>query len=171
MSTDWLTELAPEHAPTPGPWWPPAPGWWLLTVAAITGAVTLWYWWRNPRRRVRRTALVELRRLRATQGDPVLCARAIQNLLRRYALVVFGAEQVAALSGEPWLEFLATHGASAFAGPPGRSLLAASYRGRLSEGDYAHRDTWFDAAAQFFRRAPRAVRVPQPVAPARIASP
>jgi hypothetical protein len=153
MNGDWLADLAPEYAPAAAGWWPPAPGWWALAVLALAGAGGLVYWLRRPRRRLRRAALAELRRTRAAGGDVVQSARDVQNLLRRYALAVFGAESVARLSGDDWLAFLAAQGATAFAGPAGRSLLAASYRGRLGEEELAHRDQWFDAAERFFKRA------------------
>ena len=150
MNSNWLDQLAPEHAPPPPGWWPPAPGWWVLAVMLLGTAVFVALWWRSPRRRLQRATQGELRAIRAGHLTTGESAQAIQNLLRRYALAVFGAEMVARLNGPAWLTFLAEHGAPMFAGPLGRSLLAASYRG---EADGADRDAWFEAAETFLRRA------------------
>jgi hypothetical protein len=107
-------------------------------------------WWRNPRRRLQRATLRELRQIRAAEADPTLAAQAIQNLLRRYALARFGREGVAALSGSRWLGFLGEHGAESLSGPAGESLLAAAYGGRAIEG--IDRDRWLLAAERFVRR-------------------
>jgi len=151
MTPNWLTALAPAHAPPPPPVWPAAPGWWVLaTLLAALAAGGLW-WWRAPRLRRRRGALRELRRIRAAAADPQTSARAIENLLRRYAMAVFGADRVARLAGEAWLAFLGAEGAAALAGESGRALLGAAF------GDHPldQRTQWLAAADAFVRRAGR----------------
>ncbi len=151
MSPNWLTLLAPAHAPPPPPMWPPAPGWWVLagiTVALAAGA--LW-WWRNPRRRRVRTALRELRRIRAADSDPQTSARAIESLLRRYAVSVFGRERVARLTGEAWLAFLGTEGGARLAGEYGRGLLNSAFGARAHD----QRGEWLAGADEFVRQAGR----------------
>jgi hypothetical protein len=166
---DWLTQLAPEHAPPPPGWWPPAPGWWviaLLGIAVVAGLV----WWRSRGARLativqgalwspRRAALDELRVIRESETDTVSLARAIQNLLRRYALTVFGRERVARLTGEAWLELVTSEGGERLAGAPGRSLLAAAFGGRATDD----REQWLAGAEAFVRRA----RQKQPAAEGR----
>lgn len=153
MNTNWLAQLAPERAPPPPDWWPPAPGWWALGAVAclITAACLLW--WRNPRRRLRRKALGELQRIYASETDGALTARAIQNLLRRYALAVFGRDGVARLHGDAWLRFVAIRGGDAMNGAIGQSLLRASFGGPLPDDRYSDREAWFTAAEKFVRRA------------------
>jgi hypothetical protein len=155
--SDWLAQLAPEHAPAIPPWWPPAPGWWLLAALTLLLIAAAVWWWRWPPRRLRRVALRELRRIRARDADPAATARALQNLLRRYALAVFGADQVARLSGTEWLCFVAAHGADGLAGPLGEALLAASFGGRspAREPD-ADRAAWCAATERFVRTAAQA---------------
>ncbi len=155
MNTNWLAQLAPEHAPAPPGWWPPAPGWWALAALALLLAAIGVAWRRNPRLRLRRAALNELRRIRATEGDAIRTARALQNLLRRYALTLFGHDRVARLHGDAWLRFLATRGADTLNGAPGQSLLRANFAGTLADEAYGDRDAWLVAAEAFVRRARR----------------
>jgi hypothetical protein len=114
-------------------------------------AAALVWWVRNPWRALRRTALRQLRVIRASDADGAAVARAIQNLLRRYALTVFGHDRVAKLTGEPWLQFVIAHGGGALAGAPGRSLLRTAFGNHVDDD----RGQWLAAAESFIRRAPR----------------
>jgi hypothetical protein len=152
LSEDWLSQLAPDRAPAAAGWWPPAPGWWAVALLAILLGVALaaaWKWWSAPHRRYRRAALAELRLIRARALAGTAAARAIENLLRRYAIVLYGRERVARLSGAAWLEFAGGAGGAGLAGDPGRSMLAAAFAGH-SEADPA---AWLAAARQFIRAA------------------
>ena len=156
-NNDWLAQLAPERVPAVPAWWPPAPGWWVLAALLMTLIVAAVLWWRWPPRRLRRVALRELRRIRARDADPAATARALQNLLRRYALAVFGADAVARLSGEEWLRFVAAHGAKGLAGPLGQALLAASFGGRSTQPlQGTLREEWCAATEAFVRTAAQA---------------
>ena len=151
MNSDWLKQLAPGHAPSPPGWWPPAPGWWGIALLCILVTAGLVWWARDPRRALRRTALRQLHLIRASDADGAAVARGIQNLLRRYALTVFGHDQVAKLTGESWLRFVIAHGGSPLTGASGRSLLMAAF------GNYAgdDREQWAAGAEGFIRRARR----------------
>jgi hypothetical protein len=151
MNQDWLRQLAPGHAPSPPGWWPPAPGWWVIALLCLLLAAALVWWVRNPWRMLRQMALRQLRVIRASDADGAAVARAIENLLRRYALAVFGSDRVAKLTGESWLQFVIAHGGYALAGAPGRSLLRTAF-GNHVDDDRAH---WLAAAESFIRRAPR----------------
>jgi hypothetical protein len=154
-NTDWLAQLAPEHPPTVPAWWPPAPGWWIAAIILVAAAAGAVIWWRRPRRRVRRVALRELRRIRSADVDVMHTAQLVQNLLRRYALAAFGADRVARLSGDAWLRFVAEHGAEGLGGASGQSLLAASFGARATDRQQQDRETWCAAAEQFLRQAVR----------------
>ncbi len=152
MSADWLSQLAPAHAPSAPGWWPPAPGWWgaaLLGALLIPALLITARWWRQPRRRFRRAALRELQLIRASAVDGPAAARAIENLLRRYAVALYGRDIAARLTGAAWLEFASAAGAEQLSGEAGRSLLATAFGG----AGPVDREGWLSAAAEFIRRA------------------
>ena len=151
MTPNWLAQLAPAHAPPPPAWWPPAPGWWLLAVLLVGAAAAGVWWWRDPYRRSRRAALRELRAIRAAEWDPVASARAIESLLRRFALAVFGNARVARLTGDAWLAFVAAQGGTPLAGEAGKSMLTTAFGGHSSD----ERERWISGADAFVRRARR----------------
>ncbi len=150
MTPAWLSQLAAAHPPPPPGWWPPAPGWWVLAALLLTAVAGGLWWWRDPYRRSRRAALRELRAIRAEQADAVASARAIESLLRRFAIAVFGGPRVARLTGEAWLRFVATESGAHLQGEAGRSLLAAAFGGLADESD---REKWIAGADAFVRRA------------------
>jgi MYXO-CTERM domain-containing protein len=151
MNSNWLSQLAPDHAPAPPNVWPPAPGWWALALLTLAAIVLLRRWWKDPQRRARRAALSELQRIRASDGDGAAVARAIQNLLRRYALTVFGRQTIARLTGEAWLQFVAAEGGEALAGHVGRSMLNTAFGNHSTD----ERDQWAVGAEGFIKRAAR----------------
>jgi hypothetical protein len=149
MNQDWLARLAPAHAPAAVGWWPPAPGWWVVGVSGVLLIAALAWTLLDPRRALRRTAMRQLRVIRASDADGPAVARATQNLLRRYALEVFGRDRVAQLTGEEWLGFVVDAGGDALAGAPGRSMLAAAFGNQASDD----REQWFVAAQGFIKHA------------------
>lgn len=158
MSPDWLAQLAPAHAPPRAGWWPPAPGWWAVTLCLLVLLTLLARWLRSHVRAVRHSALAELHIIRHSDGDGPAVARAIQSLMRRYAVAVFGQARVAKLTGEAWLEFIVSEGGTAFAGAPGRSLLVAAFGNHPNDD----REQWLIAAEGFIRRAARRRRRLEP---------
>jgi hypothetical protein len=149
MTPAWLSQLDPAHAPPPPGWWPPAPGWWVLAVLLLAAIAAGVRWWRDPYRRSRRAALRELRAIRAEEADVVASARAIESLLRRFAIAVFGGARVARLTGDAWLEFVAAAGGVPLAGEAGHSLLAAAFGGVVSDD----LERWIAGADAFVRQA------------------
>lgn len=122
-SLDRLHDIA---VPPPVPWWPPAPGWYVVggVVLVFLGVGILAAVARWSRNRYRREALRELDRAAVTpQSLP-----AVAELVKRVALAAYPRERVAALTGGPWLAFLDdTGGQDAFARGAGRFLEAATF--------------------------------------------
>jgi hypothetical protein len=129
-----------------------------VAILLLAAAVTLVWQWRDPYRRSRRAALRELRAIRAEDSDIVASARAIESLLRRFAIAVFGAARVARLTGDAWLAFVAAQGGSQLAGDAGRSLLATAFGGSASND----RDYWIAGADAFVRQARRTTPATRP---------
>jgi hypothetical protein len=154
MTPDWSAQLAPARQPPPPGWWPLAPGWWVLAVVLLVAiAVAVWLW-RDPYWRSRRAALRELRTIRTQETDVAASAQAIESLLRRFALAVFGSTRVARLTGDAWLAFVVAEGGTPLAGETGRSLLAAAFGGVASED----RARWIAAADAFVRASRKRTR-------------
>ena len=99
-----MAQLAPLRAPESIGSWPLAPGWWIILASAIVGVFLIGRWLRRRYRRAqyRRTALSQLRLLRAAE----VSTTDINQLLKAAALRAFPAEQVAALHGQRWQDFL-----------------------------------------------------------------
>jgi hypothetical protein len=150
MSDQWLQQLAPAHAPPPPGWWPFAMGWWLLTGLLVLIVLVVGTRWRSPPRKVKKAALRELRSIESSGAGVVETARAIESLLRRYAIATLGVPHVGRLSGKAWVELLSRH-RSGFDAAMGHSLLRAAFG--LPEMD--HRAQWLSAARGFVRRSSR----------------
>jgi Tfp pilus assembly protein PilO len=150
---DPLAELKDIHLPPPVSAWPPAPGWWLLAallVIALVAGVALWL--RHRRRTAyRRAALRGLDQLRSEwrqQHDDAHTLHAINQLLKRTALAAYARADVAALSGDAWLDFLDRQlPKPAFADPQLRDF-GALYRAAVA----VEPQRVFDAAAIWIRR-------------------
>lgn len=120
-----------EHAPV-SPWWPLAPGWWVVALVVLSvGASLALHAWIEARRNAYRTAA--LHQLRAMDDVSQL-----PGLLKRVALAAYPRERVAGLSGERWIEFLNAEVPGSFPERVGAQLLALDYRpgdgGGLDEG-------------------------------------
>ena len=150
VNQDLLAQLAPAHAPAAAPWWPLAPGWWAVAVLLL---LALAGWWflrhrrRQPQRRVRNMALLELDRIAQAKSDDATFARDLEQLLRRYAVTRFGRATIAQLNGDDWLAFIAARGATALAAPAGTQFLHLAFGGR----GQADRTAWLNAARAFLK--------------------
>jgi hypothetical protein len=100
-----LQNLNDIVAPGPVPWWPPAPGWYVVLL--VLAGLLLWglfrfvRWWR--RNGYRREALRELKEIRSAG---TVKADRLPVLLKRAALSAWPRAEVAALTGEEWHAFL-----------------------------------------------------------------
>jgi hypothetical protein len=111
-----LDKLHDFYQPPPPSWAPQTIGWYI--IFALVGIFLLWMIVHRVRRwladRYRRDALRELPRLAPDQ---------LSALLKRTALAAWPRENVASLSGEPWLKFLnESAGQALFQSAPGNRL-------------------------------------------------
>lgn len=142
-----LDQLRDIQLPDPIGIWPPAPGWWLLGLITIVALIWLLlslqrYWLRN---RYRRLALRELSQLSANQTTPdpskiptQARVQQLNQLLKRTALQGFSntfpdtgkeTDTLAALNGQPWLDFLyRSSRIDAFRQPLGQRLAHSLYQ-------------------------------------------
>lgn len=146
--TDWLSKLAPPHAPSPAGWWPPAPGWCALALILlfIPGIIIYRYYRLKPR--LSRIALRELKQLESSVINDAQLASELERLMRRYALAIYDRESVASLSGDTWLAFIVSHGAKEMNGAAGQSFLCAAYGSQVK----TDRARWLQGARNFLRR-------------------
>jgi len=116
-----LANLADLALPPPPALWPLAIGVWII-VAALAAALAIFVWRALKRHRADaylRAASAELDRLAgAPPGDAPDHAEAVSAVLKRAAIVAYGRERVAALTGAAWVGFLSD------TGPPGESSRA-----------------------------------------------
>jgi hypothetical protein len=94
--------------PPAAPWWPPAPGWYVVAgaVALATVVVAARAWAQYRRAAYRRAALAELGSLPPTaEATP-----RVAEILKRVALAAYPREEVAGLSGAAWVLWLGETG-------------------------------------------------------------
>lgn len=118
------------------PWWPLAPGWWLL-IGMILLLITIGIILLNRRRQAekeraqdwRAIAKKEWLSLHPSQGSPRDQLIFLSILLRRVAIQRHGRESCAGLSGESWLTWLTENDPQGFDWQKnGRIIIQLPYR-------------------------------------------
>ncbi len=142
-SLDALRDIV---VPPPVPWWPLAPGWWVLLAAILVSVALLGR--RALRRRrdsgYRRAALAQLREARSPAD--------INTILKRAALAAYPRTDVARLAGPAWSNWLRETGGADLDEGVAQALAVSSFR-REDAGDLA-------AASEFAQRWIRRHRRP-----------
>ncbi len=110
-SQDPLAQLRDIHMPEPVSWWPPAPGWWLLVLLILVLlAASIFYWRRyNASKAYRREAIYEIKALHLKwqrDNNDRHFIEHTQLILRRAALSAYPREEIAALNGKDWVDWL-----------------------------------------------------------------
>jgi len=106
-----LLNLKDIQLPPPVSFWPPAPGWWILSVLTIVSIIfgSIWFYRQYKIRKPRIEALrilKDLQIIHQNSQDDLASLRNLSNLLRRTALTFYKNDTVASLQGYAWLEFL-----------------------------------------------------------------
>jgi hypothetical protein len=113
-AAELLAQLRDIRSAPEAPFWPPAPGWWLLAVLAVL----LLTWLGRRLLAARQLRLRRLRLLAALEAEtaqfpadtqPQAFLGAINCLLKVVAIRAFPGQQCAGLQGEAWARFLAEH--------------------------------------------------------------
>ncbi len=125
------------HLPDSVPWWPIAPGWWLLFLLGLF-FVLLVYQKRIRQRRLQHRKLNQKTQLYQAQQlleklnkntDNKQLIKEISVLLRRTAMSLYGREEIAGLTGKAWLQFLDDKGeTNVFSEGAGRVLIDQPYK-------------------------------------------
>ena len=97
-----LDHLHDIITPPPVPWWPPAPGWYVLAAVVLIVVLVLALRFRH-RWRANAYRRVALRTLESASD-----LAAIAYVLRRTALAESSRSEIAALSGNAWVDWLAS---------------------------------------------------------------
>jgi len=136
-----VEQLRDIHGIHSVPWWPPGPGWWMVTGAVLMLVFFAWRHRAQLRLRVpplpfvtigswRWDAARRLRDLRKRVGtqDGKQTAGELSELLRRIAMARLGRDACAGLTGEEWLAWLTGNDPKGFDwSQEGRLLLEVPY--------------------------------------------
>jgi hypothetical protein len=165
------TQIRDIHGIDSVPWWPLAPGWWLVLLALAIVGVLAWRFRASWRLRVpipmvtlgtwRWDAGRELRALRAAAAERTEkeTLAELSELLRRVAMARHGRAACAGLHGDEWLDWLSEHDPSGRDWRhAGRLLIEAPYAPpRSSDARQAEIKRLFDAVQDWITaKLPRA---------------
>jgi hypothetical protein len=104
--TNPLSQLIDIQLPGAPSLWPPAPGWWILTIVFLVCSFLVGRWMLE-RHRKQLPVREFVRRLNAvTMTSETQTLESLSQLLRQYAIHQYGREQVSDLHGMAWIEFL-----------------------------------------------------------------
>ena len=111
MNPDLASQLRDIHAAPAVPWWPPAPGWWILALLLLV--LLIWLGRRlfaRIRVHQRRKQMLGWVDFLNVMVDPVSEPQAYLSMLNRIfklvALKAFPGQHCAAMSGAEWVGFL-----------------------------------------------------------------
>lgn len=111
MNPDLMAQLRDIHTAPPVPWWPPAPGWWVVALLGL--AVLVWFGrqllarYRVHQRRQQMLGWVD--HLNATvdpHKDPQAYLATLNRVFKVVALRAFPEQQCAGMAGHEWTNFL-----------------------------------------------------------------
>lgn len=119
------------HLPESVSWWPLAPGWWItLGLLLLAAAVVYFLKFIKERQQLNKQVMQEFENLverYKCDKDINLLLSDVAQLIRRVSITTFSDKQVAALTGDEWLQFLD----SVFT--KGKNSQTLSFQGALGE--------------------------------------
>jgi hypothetical protein len=132
MNPDLLSQLRDIHATPAAPWWPPAPGWWVLAVLVLL--VLTWLGrrglarFRDHRRRKQMLAWVEhLTTAIDAEKEPQAYLATLNRIFKLVALRAFPGRHCAVLAGQEWVEFVLAQIGDGAAGDSLAALASGPY--------------------------------------------
>lgn len=111
MNPDLLSQLRDIHTAAPVPWWPPAPGWWVLALLLLfflgwLGRRLLARYRVRQRRKQMLGWIDHLNENINPQRDPQAYLSTLNRIFKLVALRAFPDRQCAAMAGQEWVNFL-----------------------------------------------------------------
>ncbi len=111
MNPDLLSQLRDIHAAPAVPWWPPAPGWWVLALLmlvflVLVGRRILARYKAHQRRKQMLAWIDHLNVSVDPQRDPQAYLSTLNRIFKLVALRAFPDQRCAALAGQDWADFL-----------------------------------------------------------------
>jgi len=111
VNPDLLSQLRDIHAAAPVPWWPPAPGWWVLALLLLVllGWVSRRVLARYRVHQRRRQMLGWIDHLNVSidpQRDPQAYLSTLNRIFKLVALRAFPDQHCAVMNGQDWVGFL-----------------------------------------------------------------
>ena len=153
MNPDLLSQLRDIHASQPVPWWPPAPGWWVL--AGILLLVLVWLGrrgmarYRDRKRRRQMLAWVDhLNSAVDAEREPQVWLATLNRIFKLVALRAFPDRHCAVLAGQEWVDFLV----SQIDKPEAAGPLAALASGPYDPAPHFDADQLSDLTRLWIRR-------------------
>ena len=142
QGTDLLSQLRDIHGAPQLPWWPPAPGWWIIAIIVLALAGYGLYrgiraWKRRLHRRRTLRWVDEIEQAIDPLNAPQEFVAAFNRIFKVIALRAFPEQPCASMQGEEWVGFLQRE----MGGEPDVAQLEA-----LATGPYQPRPH-FDAEA------------------------
>ncbi len=149
-----LLQLHDIHLPAAASWWPPAPGWWILTAISLLLLTWIVYrlgkWMKAALWRKKLLSEFNQYHARIDAMDDTTLATEISRHLRQLALTLYPASEVASLTGTDWLEFLESHSKQkGFFEIPGRYLVEAPYKAAANQLSIAQKKQLLKLARQW----------------------
>ncbi|MES2605129.1 MAG: DUF4381 domain-containing protein, partial [Pseudomonadota bacterium] len=143
---DPLAQLADIHLPGDVPFWPPAPGWWMLAglLLLTIALVGRYFYLQGQTKRKMKSAMYELDQAYSTWQEKSQSENLhnqagldllynFNSILKRVALLYYPQTDVAKLTGNAWLQFLdGADQSKDFSEGAGKVLSDGTYRPTFS---------------------------------------